>query len=507
MNVRAPRIMIAATASGVGKTVITCGLLRALRNRGLRVQACKCGPDYLDPMFHERVLGVPSRNLDLFLGSTDLARALVAEGAREADVTLIEGVMGYYDGLGTSDEASAYQVACATQTPVVLVMDGRGRALSVAAEVAGFARFRTPSQVVGVILNRVSDAYAPRLAAAIKKETGLPVLGYLPKLASASLESRHLGLVSAHEVDDLRQRVDEMAETLERTVDVDALLALAGAADDLVYQPFELPGYGVAHEECGGEESDGTDATRVPDVSAPLSLSSGTEQEAQHASDPHEQLVDQRHPTIAAARDAAFSFYYADSLALLERLGARVVLFSPLADAALPLGTCGLYLGGGYPELYARELSQNAPLLAQLREAIAGGLPTIAECGGFMYLQQELQDTDGIAWPMVGALQGRSWGCGHLVRFGYATLTARRDTLLARKGEMLSVHEFHYWDSTDAGDAFHACKPQSSREWDCVVATDTLHAGYPHLYLPGCPQAAQRFVDACAAYGRARGEC
>lgn len=457
MNTHAPRIMIAATASGVGKTTITCGLLQSLRNRGLRVQAYKCGPDYLDPMFHEQVLGVPSRNLDLFLGDTNLACELVAEGTRTADVTVIEGAMGYYDGIGCGSEASAYQVACATNTPVVLVVDARGRALSAAAEVAGFARFRTPSQVAGIILNRVSAAHAPRLASAMQEETGLPVLGYLPRMEDAHLESRHLGLVSATEVADLRERVALVARTLEQTVDVNALLSLAQAAGDLAYQPRELPQPNPAH------------------------------------------------PIIAVAHDAAFSFYYSDTLALLKRLGATLVSFSPLTSEALPSGTCGLYLGGGYPELHARQLSQNDALRAQIREAIDRGMPTIAECGGFMYLQEELVDADGTAWPMVGALPGRSQGSGRLVRFGYARITAKYDTLLARAGESLPVHEFHYWESDQTGDAFHARKAQSSRAWECVVATDTLHAGYPHLYLAGSPRAAQRFVDACAVYGAVRG--
>lgn len=459
MRMWAPRIMIAATASGVGKTTLTCGLLQLLCERGLRVQACKCGPDYLDPLFHEQLLGVPSRNLDLFLGSQDLVRELVAEGARNSDLTVIEGVMGYYDGMGCSGEASSYQVACATNTPVVLVVDARGRALSVAAEVAGFLRFRTPSHVVGVVLNQVSPSYAPRLAAAVQQETGLPVLGYLPRLDEVRLESRHLGLIRPDEVADLHKRVGAIARALERSLDVDALVALARAADELICPP------------------------RAPVAPSPA------------------------RPTIAVARDAAFNFYYHDTLALLEQLGAQLAFFSPLADEALPAGTCGLYLGGGYPELYAQQLSSNRTLCAQVCAAVQQGLPTVAECGGFMYLQEELADEHGVSWPMVGALPGRSQRCDHLVRFGYASLTAARDTLLARAGEHLPAHEFHYWDSTHPGDAFHARKPQGTRAWDCVVATASLHAGFPHLYLAGKPQAAKRFVEACAAHGVLREGC
>lgn len=451
MRVAAPRILIAGTASGVGKTTLACGLLRLLDRRGLKVQAAKCGPDYLDPMMHTRVLGVPSRNLDLFFAGDDLVRELVAEGARSADLTVIEGAMGYYDGIAQGHDASAYDLARATQTPVVLVVDGRGRALSVAAEVAGFKHFREPSHVEGVILSRVSEDYYPTMKVLVERETGVQVLGYLPELAGASLKSRHLGLVAAGEVADLSQRVDLIADALEQSIDVNSLLALAHEAPDLVYQPRELP------DRCSGA------------------------------------------PTIAVAFDEAFNFYYEDTLALLERLGARLVRFSPLKDRHLPAGTCGLYLGGGYPELHAARLSANESLRREIREAIAAGMPTVAECGGFMYLHETLEDADGVSWPMVGAVSGASFGLGRLGRFGYVTLTARRDSLLADVGESLPAHEFHYWDSEQPGDAFFAQKPQSPRGWDCVVASPTLYAGYPHLYLAACPEAAKRFVDACAS--------
>ena len=456
MQVRAPRIMIAGTASGVGKTTLTCGLLRLLARRGVRVQACKCGPDYLDPMFHERVLHTPSRNLDLFLAGERLTRELMAEGAHDADVTVAEGAMGYYDGIASGSDASAYDLARATGTPAVLVVDARGRALSVAAEVAGFAHFREPSLVAGVVLSRVSAGYYPTMKALVERECGVPVLGYVPELDSATLESRHLGLVAAGEVEDLQARVDVIADALATTLDVDGLLALAQAASELGYVPRPLP------QPCDA------------------------------------------HPVIAVAHDEALNFYYHDALVLLERLGARLVRFSPMGDPCLPEGTCGLYLGGGYPELHAGRLSANASLRGQLREAIAGGMPTIAECGGFMYLHETLEDADGVAWPMVGALPDRSFGAGRLSRFGYVTLTARRDGLLACAGESLPAHEFHYWESDRPGDAFRAEKPQSTRGWDCGVCTPSLHAGFPHLYLPGRPAAARRFVEACAAFGASR---
>lgn len=457
MPVSAPRLMVAATASGVGKTTVVCGLLRALQRRGLRLRAAKCGPDYLDPMFHERVLGVPSCNLDLFLGGERQVVSLLAARSRSADLTLIEGVMGYYDGIASSDEASSYDLARVTETPVVLVVDARGRALSVAAEIAGFARFREPSQIAGVLLNRVSPGYAPTLKALVERECGLPVLGYVPQMDGATLESRHLGLVSAGEVADLQQRVDAVAARLEETVDLDALCELARRAPALCVENE------LTVEPCDG------------------------------------------HPRIAVACDEVFNFVYPEALDVLARLGAEPVAFSPLADAGLPDGCCGIYLGGGYPELHASALSHNEAMRTALREAIAAGMPTIAECGGFMYLQQELEDEEGVSWPMVGAVAGRSFPRGRLGRFGYVTLTARCDSLLAHAGEQLRAHEFHYWESDGCGDAFRAQKPRSERGWDCVVATETLHAGFPHLYLAGNLGAARRFVDACAAFARGRG--
>ena len=451
--VRAPRVLVAATASDVGKTTVVCGMLRALARRGLRLRACKCGPDYLDPQFHHAVLGVPSRNLDLFLTGEELVRELVARGALDADLTVIEGAMGYYDGIARSAEASAYDVARVTRTPVVLVVDARGRALSVAAEVAGYARFREPSMVAGVILNRASAGYAPALASMIEAETGVPVLGHVPVVAEAALGRRHLGLVAASEVEGLQRKVDALADVMEATVDLDALLALARGAEPLEFGPQVPP---------------------VPREARPL---------------------------VAVARDEAFSFYYEDALELLERLGARLVAFSPVHDEGLPAGACGLVLGGGYPELHARDLSRNTSMRDAVRQAIAAGTPTIAECGGFLYLHESLEDGDGVAWPMVGAVRGRAYGRDRLGHFGYVTLTARTDGLLARRGETLPAHEFHYWQSTDPGDGFHAQKPQTTRGWDCVVSGPSLFAGFPHLHLGGRPEAARRFVDACAAFG------
>ena len=447
-----PRLLLCAGASGGGKTTVTCALLKAFQNRGLSPAAFKCGPDYIDPMFHSEVIGVPSRNLDLFFLGEDTARALLLENGQGHGISLLEGVMGYYDGIGMSSDAGAYHLARATQTPAVLVLDARGRALTAAAEVQGMLAFRPDSGIRGVILNRVSPMLYPRLKAAIEEACGLPVYGYLPSRPDCALESRHLGLVTAAEVEDLQRKIDLLARQAEESVDLEGLLALARSAPALDPPALPLP--------------------------TPVA----------------------GRPRIAVARDRAFCFYYADSLRLLERLGAELVSFSPLADRALPEGTAGLYPGGGYPELYAKQLSENKPMREAVRSALAGGMPAIAECGGFLYLHEALVDQEGTLWPMAGLIPASARNTGRLNRFGYVTLTARTDGLLGSAGAQMPAHEFHYWDSTAPGADFHAQKPQSSRGWDCAYHTSTLYAGFPHFHLWARPEAAKRFVAACAQY-------
>lgn len=448
----APRLLLCAPASGGGKTTVTCALLQALVNRGAGPVAFKCGPDYIDPMFHSEIIGAKSRNLDLFFLGRDTARYLLEKNSRGSGLALIEGVMGYYDGIGLSADASAYDLARATGTPAVLVLDGRGRALTAAAAVKGMRDFRSDSGIRGVILNRVSPMLYPRLKEAIEGETGVTVYGYLPNLPGCALESRHLGLVTAAEVAGLREKLSALAAQAEKSVDIDGLLALAASAPALNAPAPALP----------------------PPVEG--------------------------RPRIAVARDKAFCFYYADGLELLEALGAELAEFSPLADEGLPEGACGLYLGGGYPELFAGALAANAPMREAVRAAVAGGLPTVAECGGFLYLNRLLSDGEGRDWPMAGALPGRAANTGKLGRFGYVTLTAKKDGLLGPAGTRLPAHEFHYWDSDAPGSGFRADKPQSSRGWDCAFHTPTLYAGFPHFHFWAAPSAARNFVAAARRY-------
>ena len=449
----APRLLLCASASGGGKTTVTCAILQALMDRRLNPVAFKCGPDYIDPMFHSEIIGAKSRNLDLFFLGEDKTRYLLEKNSAGSGLALIEGVMGYYDGIAMSHEASAYHLARATETTAVLVLDGRGSARTLAAVVHGMKTFRPDSGIQGVILNRVSPMLYPRLKACIEEETGVTVYGYLPNLPDCALESRHLGLVTAAEVAGLREKLKKLAAQAEKSLDLDGLLALAASAPALNPTPVELP------DPVEGE------------------------------------------PVIAVARDKAFCFYYADGLELLEQMGAKLVEFSPLADETLPEGTCGLYLGGGYPEEYAKELADNHSLLREIHEKVLHGLPTIAECGGFLYLNRRLGDADGrYDWRMVGAFSGAAHNTGKLGRFGYITLTARKDGLLCQAGESFPAHEFHYWDSTTPGADFQAQKPQSDRGWDCAFHTPTLYAGFPHFHFWAKPQLARNFVAAARRY-------
>ena len=443
MQRRVPRLVLAGTNSGCGKTTVTCAVLQSLVRRGLRVGAAKCGPDYIDPMFHSRVIGAKSSNHDPFFFDRDTIRYLLSHNGEGCDVTVIEGVMGYYDGLGlTSTRASTYEAARETESPVVLVVNARGAALSVVAAVQGFLDFAPDNNVQGVILNGCSAMSYGALARELESRLGVRACGYLPRLPECALESRHLGLVTADEVADLREKLRQLAEAAEKTLELDALLEIAHNAPVLDFTPPVLPEKG-----------------------APV--------------------------RIGVARDRAFCFYYEDSLDLLRQLGAELVSFSPLTDERLPNGIQGLYLGGGYPELYAAQLEENHALRRQIRDAVHTGMPCIAECGGFMYLTQAIAGR-----AMVGALPGDCFDTGKLTRFGYITATAREDNLLCRAGEQVPMHEFHHWDTPQPGDAFGAEKP-SGKQWRCAYATDTLYAGFPHFHFYAKPVMAQRFLAAC----------
>ena len=444
-----PRLMLAAASSGSGKTTIACAILQALTRMGEHPVSFKCGPDYIDPMFHRQVLGVPSRNLDLFFSDEATAAYLLQKNSENFSLAFIEGVMGYYDGIATTTEASSWQLAKATQTPVVLVLNCKGMSVSIAAQLGGYLSYQPDSQIKGVILNQVSKSIYPEIKALIEQRYDVAVCGYMPKMSDCSLESRHLGLVTAEEIGDLQQRLEKLGEQAMQTIDLPLLLKIAAQAPALAVPAVQLP---------------------APNPT-PL--------------------------RIGVARDKAFSFYYADNLELLEQLGAQLVEFSPLHDPQLPDDLDGLLLGGGYPELYADTLSQNRTLMAQIKASLQNGLPCIAECGGFQYLCEQLEGADSKSYPMVGFLPGSSFRTPSLRRFGYVRLTAQKDNLLCKKGEGFAAHEFHYWDSQHCGNGCIAQKPYRCSSWECVVCDENFWAGYPHLYFYANVQMAKNFLNRC----------
>lgn len=445
MESRIPRILFAGTGSGCGKTTVTCAVLQALVNRGLQIGAFKCGPDYIDPMFHSRVIGAKSTNLDSYFFDDNTLRFLLAQNGADRDISILEGVMGYYDGMGlASTRGSTYSIAQITQTPVVLVANAKGASLSVLAAIQGFLDFCPENQIQGVILNQCTASTYEVLADEMKKRFPGQVrsLGFLPGMPDCTLESRHLGLVTAAEVENLQEKLRFLALQAEKTIDLNGLLQLSKAAPSIRYVPVELPRF------------------------APV--------------------------RIAIAKDWAFCFYYEDSLEALTRMGAELVPFSPLTDSALPEDIQGLYLGGGYPELYGKRLSENVSMRHSIQNALTKGLPCIAECGGFMYLTEEIGD-----FPMVDYLPGKSFDNGKLTRFGYVRLKAKQDQMLCKAGEEIRGHEFHHWDCTNPGSDFTALKEQSGRHWECVVSTPTLYAGYPHFHFYANPSFAINFYRTC----------
>lgn len=449
-SVRAPRILFAGVSSGCGKTTVTCAVLQALVNRGLKLHAFKCGPDYIDPMFHEHVIGAKGSNLDPFFYEENTLRYLLARNAEQTELSILEGVMGYYDGSLTSMEHSTYDVARITNTPVVLVVNGRGMAFSITAIIRGFLSTVPDSKIRGVIINHVSAASYKILKTAIEEQFGerIKVLGYLPVLKDCSFESRHLGLVTAAEIKDIKEKLQRLAQAAEESIDLDELLTMAQASEPLVYEDIKIR------------------KSEVP-------------------------------VRIGVAKDKAFCFYYRDNLELLRTMGAQLKYFSPLTEHELP--ECdALYLGGGYPELYLEQLSENETMRKAVKKALEEGMPCIAECGGFMYLTQSIE-----GYPMVSVLQGNCENKGKLVRFGYVTLTAKEDNLLCLAREQIKAHEFHHYDASDCGQGFIASK-RNGKSWDCVITSKSLYAGYPHLPFYANPLFAERFYDAAVDFQKTK---
>ena len=345
------RIIIGGTHSGCGKTTVTCAVLQALFNRRMRVASFKCGPDYIDPMFHEKIIGTNAHNLDSFFCDDNTLKYLLTENSRNADISVIEGVMGFYDGV--NGRGSANSVSEITDTKAVIVIDCRGQSQSIGAVMKGFLTYRK-NNIIGFIFNRLPEKLVP-MVRELCEELNTQYLGFMPT-NKITVESRHLGLVTADEIDDIKEKMQALADLAEKHILLDRIIEIS-ESEEFTFTPLEIKKYDF-----------------------------------------------KRPPVIAVARDKAFCFLYADNVRLLRKMGCEIRYFSPLTDSEIPEAD-GLILCGGYPELYARQLSENKSMLEDVKRKIGSGMPTIAECGGFMYLHNELEDKSGKVFTMAGVIK------------------------------------------------------------------------------------------------------
>lgn len=440
------RILIAGTGSGSGKTTVTCALLQALKKRDLKAISFKCGPDYIDPMFHSKIIGADSFNLDSFFCSRDMLLQLLDEHRKKSDISLIEGVMGYYDG----GIGSSFEIAQMTETGVILVLDCKGMGESIGAIMKGFLTFKQPNNIIGFIFNRL-PLRLTELAENLCRDLNTEFFGFMPQ-SDVALESRRLGLVMPDEIPDIKRKMADLGNLAEENIRIDKILKKS---------------------ECSFPEYTRYNIT-------PLFLDSK--------------------PKIAVARDEAFCFIYKDNIALLERLGCEIKFFSPLHDRQLPSDISGLILYGGYPEHYLEKLSSNKSMLESLKYTINSGIPTIAECGGFMYLHDYIADDSEKKYPAIGVIHGSVFIKNKLTRFGYVKLSAENDSLLFKKSDNIAAHEFHYYDSENNGCDLTAVK-SDGRNWKCSHCSESLYAGFPHIFFYTDVRIAERFARACGRFG------
>lgn len=445
------RFVLAGTGSGVGKTTFTIGIMRALMKRNLVVQGFKCGPDYIDPTYHTAVTKRPSRNIDSFMMEQDVVRDIVARASNDADVSIIEGVMGFYDGKSPlSNEGSAAHISELTNSPVILIVNAASMARSVAAIVKGFQVLDANATIVGVIVNQLgSKSHFDIVKTAIEAECDIPVLGYLPKGAVPTMPSRHLGLVPAIERGDLDSFFDELAVAIEEYVDLEQLLTITTA-----------PSLHVAHSIFEKQPN-------APTVQ------------------------------IAVAKDAAFNFYYEENLELLRAYGAELQFFSPLQNEPVPSTAQGLYIGGGFPEEFAAQLSKNDVANASVQQAIARGLPTLAECGGFMYLTESITDRDSQTHKMLGIIKGHVTMQQKLAALGYREITGVQGNFLINEQQQAKGHEFHYstYSGTHETPAYFS-KGRFRAQQEGYL-NGNLVAGYTHFHFASNPQLVQNWLTTC----------
>lgn len=452
-NSNLPRLVIAGTESGVGKTTIATGVMAALKKRGMRVQPFKVGPDYIDPTYHTLATGVPSRNLDSWMLTHQAISELFARAAQKADICIIEGVMGLYDGhSGLDDSGSTAEVAKLLHAPVILIIDAGRMARSAAAISLGYVKYDHSLNIAGFIVNNIgSERHLAWVREAIENATSIPVAGYLPKNADFEMPERHLGLIPTVENAEIKF-IEPLCTQIEQTFDIDRLLEIARSAQDAPIKPSEsllFPSEPVA-----------------PKVN------------------------------LAYAWDEAFSFYYQDNLDLLEAYGARLIPFSPLNDFALPPDTHGIYIGGGFPEVYAERLSANQAIMDSIRKAASQDMPIYGECGGLMYLAKGITDFEGNRYRMAGLVPAWLEMKKRLVRMGYVEIEFEQDTILGPRGMKLRGHEFH-WSDIEADLSPPACRVTHPDERFEGYSSGNIMASYIHLHFGTDASLARNFIEAC----------
>jgi cobyrinic acid a,c-diamide synthase len=459
-EVRTPRLVIAGPASSVGKTILTAGLIAAFKARGLTVQSFKVGPDYIDPAYLAHVSGRPCRNLDSWMLGEGALRQVLAQGALGSDLALVEGMMGLFDGRGADTQGSTADVARMIKAPVILVIDVANMAESAAAVALGFKSYSESPKIAGVLLNNVgSDGHRRSVEDAIWETAKLPVLGALRRMPQLGIPQRQLGLLPVTENKEWDQTIGLLAETMERDVDLDLLLRIARKAELVPLVPKK-----VFQGKPPGEP-----AIR-----------------------------------IAVAYDEAFNFYYPENLELLEEHGAQVVPFSPMEDSHLPPDAAGLYLGGGFPEVFVEPLARNRSMAESIQRAYRSGMPIYAECGGLMYLGRSLRTESGLSFQMAGVIPVDVEMDGEIHRFGYRQLLTLEESILSPRGQFYRGHEFHWSRITGHDGNLKPAYQMQNAEGDVIgyegFVGPNLLASYVHLHFGQNPLLVDKFTQHSREY-------
>lgn len=452
-----PRFVLAGSQSGVGKTTISTGIMAALLKRKFDIQPFKVGPDYIDPAFHTFITGHKSRNLDSWMLDKDVIVELFLRNSMGKDIAVIEGVMGLYDGCGSDkDNGSTAHIAKLLKAPVILIINGKGMSNSAAAQVMGYKLYDPEVDIRGVIINQVSGEKHYRiLKESIERDTGIECLGYLVPNPEIKLESRHLGLIPAMEVENLKEKLEAISTIVEASIDLDRLVAIAEGAVDI-------------NIEFSIETSVNRDIN------------------------------------IGVALDKAFHFYYEDNLDLMRKLGANIIFFSPLHDDCLPENLHGLYFGGGYPEVFARDLEENSYMRSKIKEAIEKGMPTYAECGGLMYLTKGITTFEGSKHEMVGIFDCHTRMTGRLQRFGYITVDIDEPCVIADDRSVVRAHEFHrsiLEEEKNSSYAYSVTKASDrSQRWKCGLKMFNALGAYCHIHFYSNKKLAKDFIGNCEKF-------